>query len=293
MELPALKLPEIHLPFEVPVLLHPPIDHFVIAIPVLVLLIEIVNLIAKKRAIGFVAFFLLAIGTLAAVAAYYTGTIDGKEAFDALTQEGQEELKEHKLLGTYLMLASGVVLIFKLLSSMIRRGLMKAMYLLVLIVFIAGIFKQGKDGGELVYKYGANIERVADLDSDLFDTKEELDEANEALKAAKEKAAQAEKALKTATAKAIEAAKAAQEKTTATSPSSQTSSVPSPRSVSAEVAKPVTTDDTPPATSDTNDATQTVSPTSSSDAANAVPTSDKDTSNQTDASSDSVEKSEE
>ncbi len=197
MELPALKLPEIHLPFEVPVLLHPPIDHFAIAIPVLVLLIEIVNLIAKKRAIGFVAFFLLLVGTIAAVAAYYTGTVDGKEAFDALTQEGQAELKEHKLLGTYLMLASGVVLVFKLLSSMIQRGLMKAVYLLVLIVFIAGILKQGKDGGELVYKYGANIERVADLDGELFDAKEELDEANEALKAAKEEAAKVmEKAQK-------------------------------------------------------------------------------------------------
>jgi Skp family chaperone for outer membrane proteins len=65
---------------------------------------------------------------------------------------------------------------------MIRRGLMKATYLLVLIVFIAGMFKQGKDGGELVYEYGANVERVQDLDSELFDVKEELEEAEETIK---------------------------------------------------------------------------------------------------------------
>jgi len=187
MELPALKLPQIQLPFDIPVLAHPPVDHFVIAIPILVLIIELINLVAKKRAIGVISFVLLIIGMVAAVAAYLTGTVDGKEAFDALTQAGQSELKEHKLLGTYLMLASAVVVIFKMLSSVVKRGIMKALYLLILVVFVAGILKQGHDGGELVYKYGANVERVADLDSDLFDAKEELEEANEALEGLKEK----------------------------------------------------------------------------------------------------------
>ncbi len=181
MELPALKLPQVHLPFDIPLLAHPPIDHFVIAIPVLVLLIEIINIFAKKRAIGTISFVLLVIGMVAAVGAYLTGLHDGSEVFDALTQAGQSELKEHKLLGTYLMLASAVVVVFKLLSAMIKRGLMKATYLLVLIVFVAGLFKQGHDGGELVYKYGANVARVADLDSDLSDAQDELDDANDAL----------------------------------------------------------------------------------------------------------------
>jgi len=216
MELPALKLPAIELPFDVPVLAHPPVDHFVIAIPILVLVIEIINLIAKKRAIGTIAFVLLVIGMVAAVAAYLTGTTDGKEAFDALTQAGQAELKEHKLLGTYLMFASAIVVVFKMLSAMIRRGLMKAVYLLVLVVFVAGILKQGHDGGELVYKYGANVERVADLDSDLFDAKEELDEANDQIKSLKEEMQSAsEKAKETVSEakKAVtEAAEAAGEK---------------------------------------------------------------------------------
>jgi len=204
MELPSLpfKLPEIPLPFDIPVLAHPPIVHFVIAIPVIVLLLEIINLFVKKRAIGVVSFLLLALAVLATAAAYLTGTTDGKEAFDALTQAGQADLKGHKLLGTYLMLASVVVLVFKLLSAMIQRGLMKALYLLILVLFVAGILKQGKEGGELVYKYGANVERVQDLDSDLFDAKEELDELKEQMKSTSEKVAEKAAEVKEAVTKA-------------------------------------------------------------------------------------------
>jgi len=182
MELPAIKLPQIELPFDIPLLMHPPIDHFLIALPVIVLLLELVNLIIKKRAIGVTAFFLLLITVVVAVAAYFTGSADGKEAFPLLSEAAQGELKEHKLLGTYLMFASVIVLIFKLLSSMIQRGLMKVLYLLVLILFVTGILKQGKDGGELVYEYGVNVQKVQELDSDLDDLKEELEDLQEANK---------------------------------------------------------------------------------------------------------------
>jgi len=204
MELPSLpfKLPEITLPFDIPVLMHPPVDHFVIAIPVIVLLLEIMNLFVKKRAIGVTSFFLLLLGVAAAVAAYLTGTTDGKEAFDALTQAGQADLKAHKLLGTYLMFASVVVLVFKLLSAMVQRGLMKALYFLILILFVIGLVKQGKEGGELVYKYGANVERVQDLDSELFDTNEEIDELKEKMKSTSEKVVEKATEVKEAVTKA-------------------------------------------------------------------------------------------
>jgi len=196
MELPAIKIPEIPLPFDIPVLLHPPVDHFIIALPIVVLLLEVINLFAKKRAIGVVSFFLIILTVVAAVAAYFTGAVDGKAAWDLLSQAGQTELKEHKLFGTYLMLASGAVLVFKLLSAMVQRGLMKALFMLILILFVAGILKQGKEGGELVYKYGANVKIVKTMDDALFDCKDDLSdyvaeekEAEEEAKAAKEEAA--------------------------------------------------------------------------------------------------------
>lgn len=179
MNLPPLSLPQVQLPFDVPVLMHPPVDHFAIALPILILLIEIINLVAKKRAISVLSLFMLLLTVIAAGAAYYTGGIDGREAFDLLSPEGQEELKEHKVLGTYLMLFSAVVLLFKLISMMISKGLAKAIYLFMLIVFVAGILKQGKDGGELVYEFGANVEAVKALDDKNFDLQEEIDELKE------------------------------------------------------------------------------------------------------------------
>jgi len=173
MELPAIKIPEIYLPFDIPVLMHPPVDHFVIALPIIILFIEFINLFAKKRAIGVVSFILLILTVVAAAAAYYTGGLDAKEAFPLLSEAGQGEMKEHKLLGTWLMIASAVVLLFKLLSAMFGGGIMKVLYLFVLILFVAGILKQGKEGGELVYKYGANVEAVQKLDSELFDETKE------------------------------------------------------------------------------------------------------------------------
>ncbi len=194
MELPVLpfKIPEVPLPFDIPVLMHPPVAHFIIALPVIVLLLEIINLFAKKRAIGVVSFFLLILTVVASAAAYLTGSVDGKEAWDLLSQAGQAEVKEHKILGTYLMLVSGVVLVFKLLSSMISRGLMKLLFLLVLIVFVAGILKQGKEGGELVYIHGANVKIVKIKDDELFDCKDDLSDYVAEEKEAEEEAAAAE-----------------------------------------------------------------------------------------------------
>lgn len=177
MELPAITLPKVELPFDIPVLWHPVVDHFVIALPVVILLLELINLVMRKKAISGTSFFLILLTVIAAVGAYFTGLVDGKEAYPALNEAAKEALGEHKLLGTYLMLASGVVLLFKLLSMLTDKSIIRALYILILIAFVAGIFEQGEEGGELVYKHGLNVEQVKVLDDELFDVKEELEEA--------------------------------------------------------------------------------------------------------------------
>jgi len=194
MNLPDIThyIPKIELPFEIPVLLHPPVDHFAIALPVVVLLIEMINLVAKRRSLSMLSFFLILLSIVALVFAYFTGSTDAKEAVDFLTQEGVEELKEHKILGTYLMFASVVVLIFKIFSIILSKGVAKGFYLLILILFVIGIFNQGKEGGELVYEFGANVEKVKELDDELFDTKEALEELEEASKSTMKQAVESQ-----------------------------------------------------------------------------------------------------
>jgi uncharacterized membrane protein len=131
----------------------------------------------RKKAVSGVSFFLIVLTVIVSVGAYFTGLVDGKEADPTLTEAAKEALAHHKLLGTYLLLASGILLFFKLLSMLTAKGIIKGLYLLILIAFVAGIFEQGEHGGELVYKYGMNVEQVKVLDDELFDLKEELEEA--------------------------------------------------------------------------------------------------------------------
>jgi len=187
MTLPALELPKIDLPFDIPILMHPPIDHFAIALPVIILLLEFYNLFARRKSIGAFSFGLLVLTVVVFAAAYLSGSIDGKEAYNLLSPEGQEELKAHKLLGTYLLVGSVVVLFFKLLA-MTGKFYFKFFFFVVLLGFIAITFKQGKDGGELVYEFGANIERVTELKDELSEAKEEVIEAQEALEKNKKEA---------------------------------------------------------------------------------------------------------
>lgn len=181
MTLPDITayIPKIVLPFDIPTLLHPLTVHFMVAVPVIVLLLELTNIITKKKAVGVVSFVLLLLTVVAAASAYFTGLVDGKEGFDLLSEAGKEELAEHKLLGTYLLLASAVVLLFKLISAAMSSSIMKILYLLALIAFVLGIFQQGKDGGELVYEYGMNVEQVKELDDKVFELEEALDEIKE------------------------------------------------------------------------------------------------------------------
>jgi uncharacterized membrane protein len=178
MTLPEIVLPKIEIPFDIPLLMHPPIVHFIIAIPVIVLILEILNLVMKKKAVGGVSFLLLLLTVVAAIGAYFTGLTDGKEAYAALNEAAKADLSEHKLLGTYVLLGSAVVLFFKLLA-MTGSKLLKALYMIILIVFLVLLFKQGEEGGELVYEHGLNVKKVQELDNALFDLNEEKEEVKE------------------------------------------------------------------------------------------------------------------
>jgi uncharacterized membrane protein len=180
MELPAIVLPSIQLPFDVPFLIHPAIVHFMIVLPIVVLLVELTNLVMKKKTLSVLALLLIVWIAVMAIGAYLTGLFDAKEAYSGLAEATKVALGEHRKLGTYILLGSGVVLFFKLFSMLLSNNFLKAFYLLILMTFIAGSLTQGKEGGELVYKYGINVTPQKSLekaDDAFFD--EEDDEEDE------------------------------------------------------------------------------------------------------------------
>lgn len=189
MTLPAISIPEIPLPLEIPELLHPAIVHFVIAIPVVVLLLELYNLGVKRRSISLFSLFLLVVVAVAMFGSYVSGGVDGKATWDMLSSDGQTELKAHKLLGVYLVYASLALVVLKLLFMAIHKTVAKVLFILIVGGFIAVTLYQGKEGGELVYAYGANNKAVAEAQStieDLTEEKEELEEKISELQAEKE-----------------------------------------------------------------------------------------------------------
>lgn len=184
MEFPELSVP-VTLPFDVPMMLHPAVVHFAIALPVVILLIEIINLFVKRPSLSGTALFLWILAMVTFAAAYFTGKADGSEAGPLLEAAGMQELKDHKMFGIYLLYGSAIPLLFKLFSLMLR-GWMKALYLLTLIIFIVFLFKQGKDGGELVFTHGANVKEVQVQADKAEDCSFALEECNEAAGAAPE-----------------------------------------------------------------------------------------------------------
>jgi uncharacterized membrane protein len=157
MGLPEISIPTVDIPFDIHPLLHPSMVHFAIAIPLLVIVAEILNLILKGKGVKIVSSIIIFLLIVILFMTYLTGVTDAKVATDSgFTALG--ELKEHKLLGIYLFYGSIFLFILKMISLGVNKTGFRVFYILVLFGFLAGIIYQGKRGGELVYKYGANVQ---------------------------------------------------------------------------------------------------------------------------------------
>ena len=175
MNLPVIDIP-VQLPFEVPVMVHPVFVHFAIAIPVIVFLLEIANIKARNRAVSVTSLFLMTLALLVYAGAFFSGKADGSHAFAALSADAKEELKFHKLLGTYMVYGIGVLFLMKILAMLVKRPWARDMFIAFLLVFIGVMFKQGKDGGELVYEYGVNVEPVSRLQDKIDEMEYEIED---------------------------------------------------------------------------------------------------------------------
>ncbi len=191
-------LDTIKLPFEIPLLKHPIAVHFAIAVPIIALLLEVVNLFIRRRCVGVISSLLLLLATGIYLAAFFTGKVDGKEAYALLSEAGKAELKEHKELGMYLVYGIGGVFLLKLIIAGFKSGLAKLFFVLVLAAFVGFSIKQGKDGGELVYEYGANVKAVSALDDKIMELEEQLEECKtpKAVTKTQEEAAQPQESTK-------------------------------------------------------------------------------------------------
>jgi uncharacterized membrane protein len=153
--------------------------HFVIALPVIIFLIESVNLVLRRKSLDVVTIGLLILLLVFLLGAYIAGVTDGKEAWDYLDENGQAALKAHKTFGVYIILFGFTsVAIFKTISLISNGMIFNILYMLILALFVVLILKQGKDGGELVNTHGVNVDKVKMLDDKLFDLQSLYEDLN-------------------------------------------------------------------------------------------------------------------
>ena len=160
MTLPPVSIPHIPLPFQIPEMIHPLLVHFSIALPIVIIILEIINLFTKRRTLGVLSFAFMVLLTIVLLMAYMTGVTDGQLAKELLSPEAKDALVAHKQLGIYIFYASVILMLFKLFSIVVRKTIMRVLFLVVLLVFTAAIFNEGKKGGELVYQYGVNVKSI-------------------------------------------------------------------------------------------------------------------------------------
>ena len=198
MALPTITLPDFPLltdflgnllekvPFEVPALLHPPLVHFAIALPVIIVLLELFNIFAKMtstpevprgKTLSSLSLLMIILLFVVAIGSYATGVADAKNGWDLLSETAKADIKAHKLLGAYILLGSALLVVFKFISLIGNKS--RFFFLLLTIAFTIGSLQQGKEGGALVFEHGVNVTKVTDLMNEVDDAVEELEELQE------------------------------------------------------------------------------------------------------------------
>ncbi|WP_345977264.1 DUF2231 domain-containing protein [Sulfurimonas sp. HSL3-7] len=143
-------------------MLHPATAHFAVVLPVVASVFGLIYMATRSEGMSKIYSRLLVFAALGVIAAWYTGSQAGPDAYPLLSDEGQHELIEHKTLGLYLAIAFGVITLIQFAGCQMKKFQLEALALILLLAATGAVFIQGKDGGELTYEYGAGVEKHAD-----------------------------------------------------------------------------------------------------------------------------------
>ncbi len=135
-------------------MLHPPMAHFAIVLPLVAAVFGIVYLFTKNELHSKYYTRITLFAAIAMIGAWYTGSQAGPEIYNYLSSEGKEELLEHKSLGLYLAISLGVIAVLQFIGCRMRHQLLQTLSVILLLGATATTFLQGKDGGEIVYEHG-------------------------------------------------------------------------------------------------------------------------------------------
>ena len=159
-------------------MLHPPVVHFAMVLPLVALVFSLVYLVKRDVLLSKISTRVTVIAALAMIAAWYTGNQAGPEIYGFLSAEGKEELMEHKNLGLYLAIAMGIIAVIKTAGCFMKKFIVEALAIVLLLGATAVTFVQGNDGGEVVYNHGMPF-KAHMMESNLNDAVAEAEDLEE------------------------------------------------------------------------------------------------------------------
>lgn len=159
-------------------LLHPPLVHFAIVLPLVALFFQISYSVSNNYIYSQWASRILVIAAVFMVAAWYTGGLQGQDVYPLLSDEGQTILKQHKDIGLYLMVVTIILAIVKFIACKTRNVVLETIVLIGLLTASSALAYQGFIGGDVVYKHGGGVENYSD-GMDCLDEQAELEDEEE------------------------------------------------------------------------------------------------------------------
>ncbi|PHR57514.1 MAG: hypothetical protein COA44_05585 [Arcobacter sp.] len=158
------------------VLLHPPLVHFAIVLPFIALVFQLAFSVTNTYTYSQWSARTLMLSALIMIAAWYTGGLEGTDAYPLLAEAGQETLKSHKSLGLYIMVATIIIALVKFVACKSRNVILETLVFISLLGLSSTLAYQGLLGGEIVYKHGANVVDHSDGLDCLEDPSDFIDE---------------------------------------------------------------------------------------------------------------------
>lgn len=135
-------------------MLHPATVHFAMVLPIVASVFGLIYLFTRSEEMSKISSRTTLFAALAMIGVWYTGNEAGPLIFDYLSAQGKHELAEHKTLGLYLAIAMGVIALLKIAGCKMKKFIVEAVAVILLVAVTIVTLFQGKMGGELVYNYG-------------------------------------------------------------------------------------------------------------------------------------------
>lgn len=143
-------------------LLHPPLVHFAIVLPMVALIFQIAYSVTNTYLYSKLSSRVLIIAALFMIAAWYTGGLQGQDVYPLLNDEGKKVLLQHKQLGMYMMILAIVLALAKFIACKSRNIVLETMVLIGLLGASSLLAYQGLIGGDIVYKHGGGVDKHSD-----------------------------------------------------------------------------------------------------------------------------------